>query len=218
MPEYLNQLWSNGTEVRVWHIVESEEYFLDQIKWPKNELVLISDFHPKRRLEYVASRYLLYKYHEDVSPQNIIKDEFGKLILKDGLHKISISHSGNYTAFVKSPVEVGIDLQVFQEKILQIQSRFIHPSDFLYQSDQSQPIGVSSATLVWCAKEAVYKAHGKRNIHFKEQIRLQEPIGGNPNEFGRVSLILEDEIKLYQIYYEIHTEFVWLVAILMDDL
>jgi phosphopantetheinyl transferase len=218
MPEYLHQLWPNGTEARVWHIVESEEFFLDQIKWPKNELDLLSTFHPKRRLEYVASRYLLYKYHSDVSPSNIIKDEFGKLVLKDGLHKISISHSGNYTAFVKSPAEVGIDLQLFQEKILQIYPKFIHPNDFLYKDDQNQPISISSATLVWCAKEAVYKAHGKRNIHFKEQIRLLADIVEGPNGTGCVSLILPEEIKLYQIYYEIHAEFVWLVAILMDDL
>lgn len=218
MPEYLHQLWPNGTEVRVWHIVESEEYFLCQIEWTKTELNLISDFHPKRRLEYLASRFLLYKYHADVSPQDIIKDEFGKLILKDGLHKISISHSGNYTAFVKSPMEVGIDLQIFQEKILQIQPRFVHADDFLLKMDQNQRNSIISATLVWCAKEAVYKAHGKRNIHFKEQIRLLEEIGGNPNRTGCVSLILRDEIKLYQIYYEIHSEFVWLIAILMDDL
>ncbi|MBK9270841.1 MAG: 4'-phosphopantetheinyl transferase superfamily protein [Saprospiraceae bacterium] len=215
MPQILHHIDSNETEVRIWRIEEPESFFMDQVEWTSSELDSIRHFQSKRRLEYLASRFLLYKHQPELSPQHIIRDEFGKLLLKDGVHKISISHSGRYSSYVKSIREVGIDLQVCLPKVLHILPKFLHPEDQLFFK-QTGTLSIEEATLAWCAKEAVYKAHGKRNIHFKEQIRLYFKDGFGLKGSGSATLSWTNQRKDYHLYYEIHEDFVWLIARHLD--
>jgi phosphopantetheinyl transferase len=217
VPELIYQTDENNTELRIWQIDEEESFFSESIDWPIGELEFCHSYHPKRRLEYLASRYLLYKHFPEEKPGPFLRDEFGKLHLRNSPRRLSISHSGKFTGYAVSPCEMGMDLQTYDPKILGILSKFLSPDEhhgLMEGLDRQEAI--RTGTLAWCAKEAVYKAHGKRGILFSRQIHLNIRQDRNKSLISEASLSLPDQIKHYRIKYEFRDEFLWLLAILQD--
>jgi phosphopantetheinyl transferase len=218
MPELIHLTDQNDTELRIWHIEEDEVFFRRSMEWPEIESEICQSFHPKRRLEYLASRYLLYRYLPDEKPGPFLRDEFGKLLLRNGHRKLSISHSGKYTGYAVSNREMGMDLQVYDPKILRILGKFLDSTEQdLLISGLHREEAIRMGTLAWCAKEAVYKAHGRRGILFSEQIRLHIQSDHPENLIPYASLSLPDQTKQYRIRYEFRDEFIWLLACLQED-
>ena len=82
---------------------------------------------------------------------------------------ISISHSKGYSSIAISPKPVGIDIQDFRDKILNISKKFINSKE----RDLIDTSSIKELTLVWCIKEATYKVHGKPGLDFKGEIKIQ---------------------------------------------
>ena len=99
---------------------------------------------------------------------SIVKDENGKPFLKDGRH-ISVSHSGEKVVLVVSNRPVGVDIQLFSPKMLRIQSKFINEEDFFLPDGDLQ----EQLHFLWTAKEALYKALGKKGISLKKDIIIK---------------------------------------------
>ena len=78
---------------------------------------------------------------------------------------ISISHSKKFAAIIISKNKVGLDIEQISEKPLRLSSKFI--SDNIHQD-----LTKEKATLIWCAKEAIYKWSQKGNIDFIKDIKL----------------------------------------------
>jgi phosphopantetheinyl transferase len=126
-----------------------------------------------RKQESLAARLALkhllkkhgYDYHE------IYKDEFGKPHLKDHKIQISISHTKGYGAAAINLIgPVGIDIEHHRDQIRRISKKFLHPSESKWAGDN-----ISNLTKVWCAKEALYKLHGRTKLIFAEQLIIAEP-------------------------------------------
>ncbi|MEC8739540.1 MAG: 4'-phosphopantetheinyl transferase superfamily protein [Bacteroidota bacterium] len=112
-----------------------------------------------------ALRLLLNKEQIHLS-----KDSFGKPYLLDENCGIGISHSNNWVAVMKSKSKkVGIDVQLFSTKILGIVAKFAS------EKEQTVPRNFNDLhwfTLLWAAKESVYKWHSKGGVNFREQIKI----------------------------------------------
>ena len=98
-------------ELGIWKIAESEEYFLDLLDLTPIEKVQVSRIKGRRRLEWLASRWLIHKMSGRHVRGAVLKDEFGKPHLINSKWKISISHSDHKAAVIASPYLVGIDIQ-----------------------------------------------------------------------------------------------------------
>ncbi|NOT37643.1 MAG: 4'-phosphopantetheinyl transferase superfamily protein [Saprospiraceae bacterium] len=209
MPQFLNTIFPGDIELSIWHITENVDFFSQHEKWYEMEKRWIQSVHPKKRMEYLASRFLLYNKLQPVEKLPIIKNEFGKLVFKDSDSFLSISHSGNYTAYVLGPREVGLDVQVYDKKILRILPKFLSESELAILEEMSDDEEkIHFGILYWSAKEAVYKAHGKRGIQFKTQIKLNF----TRSHLDSASLYLPDEKINYQLIYEFEKDFVWILA------
>jgi 4'-phosphopantetheinyl transferase len=130
-----------------------------------------------RKQESLAARLALkhllkkhgYNYHE------IYKDEFGKPHLKDHKIQISISHTKGYGAAAINLIgPVGIDIEYHRDQIRRISKKFLHPSEFEWTNDH-----IGNLTKVWCAKEALYKLHGRTQLIFAEQLIIAQPDKSN---------------------------------------
>ncbi|MEP7196982.1 MAG: 4'-phosphopantetheinyl transferase superfamily protein [Saprospiraceae bacterium] len=209
MPIYLNILFPNDIELNIWHVTESVSFFSEHQEWYEQEQTWIESIHEKRRLEYLASRYLIYTRLRPNRKLPIIKDEFGKLRFEESDRFLSISHSGLYSAFVFGPKEVGVDIQIYENKILRILEKFLSKTEleWIHQFTDSEQ-KIKNSTLLWTAKEAIYKAHGKRGIQFNKQILLS--FEGHKLKSGELSL--QDQSIDYAFNYELEEDFVWLVA------
>lgn len=209
MPLFLSLSLPNAIDLFIWKIEEPSEFFEPILDLNDQETQWLAGIHPDKKLEFLASRYLIMQHLGPHGHIPILKDEFGKLKFEDDKHYLSISHSGPFSAFVLGPVDLGIDIQLYNAKALHIGHRFLSDTELGWLDkfhDTHEKIRM--ATLCWSAKEAIYKAYGRRGIHFSQMIRLRfearELVGG--------MLSLPGEKISYQIKYGINEEFVWIVA------
>lgn len=93
----------------------------------------------------------------------------GKPYLTDG-KCISITHSFEYAAIVISEENVGIDIEKKREKIIRIADKFCNDKELLYVNSQEIEKRVENTTLIWCAKESVFKMCNTRGLSFKDHI------------------------------------------------
>ncbi len=95
-------------------------------------------------------------------------DDFGKPHLRDGSH-ISITHSHNFTGIiVSSSDEVGIDIEMQREKILRIAHKFTPIEE--YRTLANTEAIIRKLTIVWGAKESLYKIYAQQGLSFLQHI------------------------------------------------
>jgi phosphopantetheinyl transferase (holo-ACP synthase) len=82
----------------------------------------------------------------------------GKPVLVEGC--ISISHCKGSVAVVLADVPVGLDIQEPTEQIFIIRSKFCSPNEWSWLESHAEP--ARALTLVWSAKEAIFKYWGER--------------------------------------------------------
>jgi phosphopantetheinyl transferase len=153
--------------VAVWHIAEQEDFFLPRLPLSLDEMTELSLIKGKKRIEWLAARYLVHILLESEERICWVKDDFGKPYLAESNIFFNISHSGEMAAAIIGQQEVGIDIQIFTPKIARIASKFMREHDL-----QHIPEGnlLAYLHLFWAAKEALYKAYGRRELDFKEHI------------------------------------------------
>lgn len=117
-----------------------------------------------RKIEWLSTRLLI----QELLPKNkadVIYDENGKPHLEEKNPFISISHSKGMCALFLSDVPNGIDLQIYNSRIKTIENKFLNPSEIELIEHEEEDLH-----YFWCAKEAVFKAHGRKKIFLKDHI------------------------------------------------
>jgi phosphopantetheinyl transferase len=150
----------------LWEINETEQElaFLAMESCPDDIIA------PAKRREFLAGRALIKTLVEKIGAEytGIRKDEQGKPFLKDQKHEISLSHSSPYVAAqIHSGSPVGIDIEQPKEKLLRVAPRVLSSTE-----EKDAGTDIIKHCVYWCAKEAMYKIHGKRGLHFNSQLNL----------------------------------------------
>lgn len=161
----------------VWQISESEQDLHNLLKGniEKEELAHITN--PKRRIEWLAARCLANALINEFTEnkQNyflICKDEYGKPHIKNSDWHISLSHCSIYAVMILHKTQaVGIDIEQISPKISRIIPRICTETEFSWAGDD-----LSKLTILWCAKEAIYKYYGKKKLDFKTEIKVNGAI------------------------------------------
>ncbi len=163
MPIYKTITFNAATTIYVWYITESEAWLRSGLTLKdasiKRLFTMSSELH---RRGFLSIRHLLRT--AGYTDQNLFYDDFGKPFLDDGKY-ISITHSYEFTAIIISDNPVGIDIEKQREKIVRIAPKFIGFEE-IYMQDLDAP--VKELTVVWGAKESMYKLYGKKGLGFKE--------------------------------------------------
>jgi 4'-phosphopantetheinyl transferase len=149
--------------VGIWHNVEGDAYFEQKLALFDVERHELSLLRGRKRSEWLCSRYLLHLLSGRHDRGACLKDAFGKPYLDGSDYFISISHSSEYTGIIASPLVVGIDIQILVDKIVRIRSKFVSKDEESY-IDTDHPL--YDLHTIWGAKEAMYKAYGKRELDF----------------------------------------------------
>jgi 4'-phosphopantetheinyl transferase len=98
-------------------------------------------------------------------------DSHGKPYLVNLPYHISLSHSYDYAAVMISKSRpVGIDIEQIKQKVERIAPKFLRPQE-LNAIDARHKI--EQLYVCWCAKEAVYKCYGQKEVSFLDNIALQ---------------------------------------------
>jgi len=202
MPIFFQQEIDNTTRLAVWKIEEDEPFFLQHVPLQRE----IS--HPHKRLQHLAGRYLLQYLFPDF-PVSLIKiADTRKPYLENEAYHFSISHCSNYAAAIVSKSKrVGVDIEVPTVKVEKIKHKFLHEEELNWQmatetaNNQSTNQLTNQLTLLWSAKEAVFKWWSYGNVDFSEMIRLQ-PFGLEPEGMIEGAFVGNDIYPL-QTHYKL---------------
>jgi 4'-phosphopantetheinyl transferase EntD len=171
---------NGGTKVAIWRIEEDENFYLQKVPLKAN----VS--HPYKRLQHLAGRYLLPELMEDFPLSEILIADTRKPFLENEQYHFSISHCGNYAAAIVSSGErVGVDIELVTPRMYTIAHKFLHESeqDYLHEWEYMSKVHLELMTILWCAKEAVYKWYGKGQLSFREDMRLCGPVVFGSNDW-----------------------------------
>ena len=195
MPLYKTIKPNNHTTIYVWKIEES----LDDL----SKEMLLTD-RSKNRIQsmkselhqrgFLSVRHLLKE--AGYSDFDLFYNENGKPHLKNEKH-ISITHSFNFSALIVSNIDVGIDIEKNREKIKIIQHKFVNfESGFIHKDDDY----IQQLTVIWGAKESLYKIYPFGGLTFKNDIDINSFQISDKKTTGFIKV--KDWTKNYQIHFE----------------
>ena len=183
------------TTIYVWKIEASFDELLKNIdlteRSKKRLYSMKSELHQRG---FLSVRHLLKE--AGYSDFDLFYTDNGKPHLTDGKH-ISITHSFIFSAIIISDFEVGIDIEKNRDKIKIIQHKFVNfERGFIHEDDDY----IEQLTVIWGAKECLYKIYPLGGLTFKNDIDINSFQIEDGKTTGYIKA--EDWDKKYNIYYE----------------
>lgn len=170
MPLYKTIHFSSTTQIFVWKITESFEQLNNEVQLNEKNCIRLdgmkSEMHQRG---FLSVRKLLQT--AGYTDFDLYYDELGKPHLKDDKY-ISITHSHNFSAIIVSNKTVGIDIELQREKIIRIADKFVD-TEFSYLDQSDLESYIKKLTIIWGAKEAIFKIRNEKGISFKDHIKVQ---------------------------------------------
>ncbi len=169
------------TKLGIWKIEEPEDFFRQEVP------LMRTIAHPHKRLQHLAGRFLLRQLYPNFPYKEIMIADTRKPFLPDERYHFSISHCGDYAAAIVSTEErVGIDIEQPTTRVFKILHKFLHSEELeqfqLVNTDELTDSKLS--TLLWSAKEAMFKWWGWGDIDFSEVLRIKQFQFGNEGKFS----------------------------------
>ena len=180
MPIILSETPKSNVIWGLWQITETEAELRKRTIFSEaDEVYLKTLTNPARRLQTLSCRALLQQllHMYNVPYKGITKDlETGKPYLIDCDWHVSFSHSRAISsAIVHKNAPVGIDIELLQEKLQRIQTKFLSDEEMAWANNNVDRLG-----MLWSAKEAIYKQLSAKGVTLKG-ILMQpiEQVGSN---------------------------------------
>ena len=167
MPLVYQQNINSNTRLGVWHITETENFFLQKIMLQK-EIT-----HPHKRLQHLAGRLMLKELFTDFPLELIKIADTRKPFLANESYHFSISHCGNYAAVIVSTANrVGIDIEIPQEKIERVMHKFLNEVEKQQLLKLPGLNKQECLTVGWSIKETLFKWYGAGELDFKKNMAI----------------------------------------------
>lgn len=167
MPLFKNIKHKEQSHILVWHITETLDELKQGISLVESSVQRLENSHSELHQKgFVSIRQLLKIM--GYADADLFYTADGKPHLKDG-KRISITHSFGFSAIIVSDFAVGIDIEMNREKILKIAPKFMSEEWAFYDAVR----GVEFLTVIWGAKESLYKIHPDGGLLFKEHLPIE---------------------------------------------
>lgn len=167
MPLFYQQNINQSTRLAIWKIEESENFFLSKVPLQR-EIT-----HPNKRLQHLAGRYLLPFLFGNFPYEEIEIADTRKPFLRNEQYHFSISHCNNYAAAIASTdFRVGVDIEFITLRLEKIKRKFLHADELRFVNSQFNDQQLRLLSVLWSAKEAMYKWYGEGSVDFSEMMRI----------------------------------------------
>jgi phosphopantetheinyl transferase len=155
-------------KLAVWKIEEQVNFFEDAIAYAPQAV------HPGRKLQQLATRFLLKQLYQDFPIGSIVINEAGKPILPAQDLQFNLTHTTELAAAIISDLKaVGIDAEKIDKRVLKIEHKFLNSEERESLISLTEIEKISRLTLYWTIKEAVYKWWGRGGIDFANDILIE---------------------------------------------
>src|SRR5690554_1595935 len=170
MPLYKTITVNSSTQVLIWKIDEPFDVLYENIDLTENCANRVDNMKSEiHRRAFMSIRRLLEI--AGYSDFDLYYDENGKPHLTDDKY-ISITHSFNFSAIIIGDTEVGIDIEKQRNKILRIAHKFTPIEE--YRTIANEDALIRKLTIVWAAKESLYKSFSEKSVSFLQHINVDE--------------------------------------------
>jgi len=167
-----------------------------------------SGLNVKREIEKKGTLYLLQNLLKG-KVFNLCYTEQNKPYLKDSDTHLSISHSHSRLAIILNTRQsTGVDIELLRDKIQNVKHKYLSAQELSFAGNDAVLL-----TVLWAAKEAIYKAYGLKEIDFASHMFI-EPFGPKDDLFFG-HLKKNDIAKKYLLKREQHENYI-LVYILNE--
>lgn len=154
-------------------------YFWKIEEKPSDFLSLLGNDGPKRleeasqkfsneqkQLEYLAERAILFSLFG--GKVALGHDSAGApIIYGENAPQISISHTKDWVLLALHPsCRIGVDIEFFSERVNKIVAHFMQPEEAVSLTEKEAQTYYN--LVVWCAKEALFKAVGAKDTYLKD--------------------------------------------------
>ncbi|MEZ2339123.1 4'-phosphopantetheinyl transferase family protein [Mucilaginibacter sp. RCC_168] len=162
----------DDTEFALWKIEEEADDLYKQLQLDEDEKAYVEKLsNGKRHLHWLGTRVLLRKMLHTDEYIDCKVDAHGKPYLVNLPYHISLSHSFDYAAVMISKThKVGIDIELIKQKVERIAGKFLRPDEMSFIINDEHKI--EQLYVCWCAKEAIYKCNGEKEVSFADNIFL----------------------------------------------
>ena len=176
MPFLKEFIINDKTKIKLWKVMMGElntkELNSDEknlLKLKKNNIL---------REQFLATRKVLALENSDFK---ITYNNNGKPSL-NSKYNISISHSHQIAAVaISDNSKIGLDVQLNENKIFNIQDKFLNPSEKLNIGENPS---LKILTMIWTSKESIYKAVGLKGISFSDNIKIEKVVEEDKTGIG----------------------------------
>lgn len=196
MPLYLSSFPNLNSRLLVWSIDETIDELCSNIELTEQSQQRMnsmkSDLHQRAFLS--VRQLLLQLGYADV---DLLYDVTGKPHLRDGKF-ISISHSHQLAVVLVSDHAVGVDVELIREKVAKIGPKFCATELQFLAPDLT--IDAERLTVIWGAKEAVFKIVNREGISFKDHVFVA-PFDLN-SAATSATLAFESQFRQFKIQYQ----------------
>ena len=189
----------------IWNVTETLEQLLQLLPHSEVYCQQMMQFTSKsRRLEWIAVRVLLFELLRE--EKEIAYYSNGKPYLVDGSMSLSISHTRGFVSVIvgKPDVEVGIDIEQYNERVRRVAHRFIRPDEELSIYNDTDTYAM---LLHWSAKEVVFKCLNVSEVDFSQHIRVLLFTVAHEGTLDAEEYRTPEQLH-FKIHYFLHSEFV----------
>ncbi|SEF74266.1 4'-phosphopantetheinyl transferase family protein [Flavobacterium urumqiense] len=196
MPLFKTVNFNSTTQILVWKVTESYTELFEQVVLNDTNRIRLEGMKSQmHQCAFLSVRKLLQETGR--TDLDLYYDEFGKPHLHGEKH-ISITHSHNFSAIIISDETVGIDIELQRNKITRIADKFCN-SEFKFLDMDSDEY-IRKLTVIWGAKEAIFKIRNEKGISFKDHINVQSfELNAKQNN---AKLHYDNVVKYFNIHFE----------------
>jgi 4'-phosphopantetheinyl transferase EntD len=180
MPLYSIEKVAGEGFLALWEITETQDELINSSAIPDDELETILKYpSARRRLEQLAVRALLNRCF--TKKHYLGYEENNRPYLKNYPGDISISHADKFVCIlVHESKYAGIDIEGRGRNFVPVENKIVTDYEYSYLNSKYKD---DQLCIIWCAKEAIYKAMHEQKVEFSRQIEIKKFV---PRKEGRL--------------------------------
>jgi len=196
MPLHSIRPLPGGAYLGLWHLTEAPADLWPQLAAPEAYRPLLpARADGPRQAQWLAGRVLVQRMLAATAPLPMLptlhNDAAGRPFLTGPgpVPAVSLSHSGAWVAALLAPpgTAVGVDVEVVRDKAFRIARKFLNTDELAaiealspHYPNPPTEASIVLFSLLWSAKETLYKLAGQRGIIFRQNLLLDLPPGPWP--------------------------------------
>ena len=178
MPLHSTQALSPTAVLGLWHLTEAPAALWPHLPPAAEYRTLLPVAGPVRQAQWLAGRALAHRLATELlgtqpASLQVLNEPTGRpyLVGGDPGLAVSLSHSGAWVAAVLAcGGRAGVDVELVRDKARRLAGRFLSPAEQAAVAADYDPD--THHTLLWSAKETLYKLAAQRGLIFNRHLRL----------------------------------------------